>query len=268
MSFDFDHVVRQSSYIMATQLELHAVGHAQTTCPSSASATTTTRFASHIQKALVTFQLCAVNFAWNATKGLTIVGLPRMTQDLNLPRTLAFWPSSVPGLATASTLLLAGAVGDVMGPKYVNLAGCILNGFFMIGCGLSRTGIHLVVFRALGGVAIALHLASSVALVSKLYQPGKSKNLSFACLGMSQVLGFSFGLVIGGILVDRSGWRTGWFLYAAIMLTVSAVGFWSLPNEPVRRSWQALRHELSIKVDWIGALLASTFMALVSYFLA
>jgi MFS family permease len=223
---------------------------------------------SRIRKATVTFQLSCINFAWNATKGLTIVGLPRMTADLNLPQTLAFWPSSVPSLATASTLLLAGAIGDVLGPKYMNLVGCILNGCLMIACGLSRHGEELVVFRAMSGVALAMHLSTSVALVSKVYEPGKGRNLSFACLGMSQVLGFSFGLVVGGVLVDTSGWRFGWFLYGAITLTASAVGFWSLPNPPALGSWNALCHSICIKVDWVGALLASVFMALVSYFLA
>lgn len=216
----------------------------------------------------MTFQLSCINFAWNATKGLTIVGLPRMTADLALSPTLAFWPSSVPGLTTASTLLLAGAVGDVLGPKYINLTGCILNGFFMIGCGLSRHGTDLVAFRALSGFALAMHLSSSVALVSKVYEPGKGRNLSFACLGMSQVLGFSFGLVVGGILIDTSGWRSGWFLYGAITLVASAVGFWSLPNDETLSSWTALYRKLAIKVDWVGALLASAFMALLSYFLA
>lgn len=268
---------------MATQIELEAVGHEeipQTSSPSANKAAAADNVSdtllpqhgiepvSPVRKATVTFQLSCINFAWNATKGLTIVGLPRMTADLSLPQTLAFWPSSVPGLATASTLLLAGAVGDVVGPKSVNLTGCILNGFFMIGCGLSRHGQDLVIFRALSGVALAMHLSSSVALVSKAYEPGKGRNLSFACLGMSQVLGFSFGLVVGGILIDTSGWRSGWFLYGAITLSASAVGFWSLPNDLPVDSWSALRHRLSIKVDWVGALLASVFMALVSYFLA
>lgn len=239
-----------------------------TTPPNKDAQNDGTKSVSLLRKATVTFQLSCINFAWNATKGLTIVGLPQMTSDLALPPSLAFWPSSVPGLATASTLLLAGAIGDVIGPKTMNLTGCILNGVFMVACGLARHGQDLVIFRALSGVALAMHLSSSVALVSSVYEPGKGRNLSFACLGMSQVLGFSFGLVIGGILVDTAGWRFGWYLYGAITLTSSAVGFWSLPNPAKFESWKTLRRDLSSRVDWVGALLASAFMALVSYFLA
>jgi MFS family permease len=260
--------VRVHSMATQTELEATSLSMAQDQVLNHVPVEVPVEHVSRIRKTTVTFQLSCINFAWNATKGLTIIGLPRMTADLNLPPTLAFWPSSVPSLATASTLLLAGAIGDVLGPKYMNLGGCILNGCFMIACGLSRHGEELVVLRALSGVAQAMHLSTSAALVSKVHEPGKGRNLSFACLGMSQVLGFSFGLVVGGILIDTSGWRSGWFLYGAIILTASALGFWSLPNPPALGSRNALRHNLYVKVDWIGALLASIFMALVSYFLA
>uniref|UniRef100_A0A0D2XNW8 Major facilitator superfamily (MFS) profile domain-containing protein n=1 Tax=Fusarium oxysporum (strain Fo5176) TaxID=660025 RepID=A0A0D2XNW8_FUSOF len=166
------------------------------------------RPASRFRKAAVTFQLSGVNFASSAANSIIVVGLPRITEDLNLPQSLAFWPSSVPGLATASTLLLAGAVADVLGPRSVDLLGCTANGAFMLACAFIKKGEELVVLRALQGVALALHLSSSVSLVTKILPRGRGRNLAFACLGLSQPLGFSFGLVIGGILVDTIGWRS------------------------------------------------------------
>ncbi|KAF5680027.1 aminotriazole resistance protein [Fusarium heterosporum] len=224
--------------------------------------------ASRLQKIAVTFQLSGVNFACSATNGLIVVGLPRMTADLQLPASLAFWPSSVQGLATASTLLLAGALSDVLGARSVDLIGCILSGVFMLACGFVHHGEELVALRALQGVALALHLSSSVALVSKTLPRGRGRNLAFACLGLSQPLGFSCGLVLGGVLVETIGWRSGWYLYGGINLVLSAIGFWSLPkSEPVGSLRHVLRR-VATKVDWLGTLLASTFMALLSYFLA
>ncbi|KAM6504675.1 hypothetical protein FSOLCH5_015178 [Fusarium solani] len=226
------------------------------------------RPASRFRKAAVTFQLSGVNFASSAANGLIVVGLPRMAQDLNLPQSLAFWPSSVPGLATASTLLLAGAVADVLGPRSVDLLGCITNGALMLACAFIKKGEELVVLRALQGVALALHLSSSVSLVTKILPRGRGRNFAFACLGLSQPLGFSFGLVIGGILVDTIGWRSAWYLYGGITLLLSAIGFWSLPKSAPLGTLQDVVHSLKTKVDWVGALLAAAFMALISYFLA
>ncbi|KAL9562556.1 hypothetical protein ACKAV7_013313 [Fusarium commune] len=222
---------------------------------------------SRLQKIAVTFQLSGVNFAASATNGL-IVGLPQMTADLSLPPSLAFWPSSVQGLATASTLLLAGALADVLGARSVDLLGCILSGALMLACGFVRAGEELVALRALQGVALALHLSSSVALVTKTLARGRGRNFAFACLGLSQPLGFSFGLVLGGVLVETIGWRSGWFLYGGINLFLSAVGFWSLPKSEPLGTLQDVIQSVAKKIDWLGTLLASAFMALLSYFLA
>jgi MFS family permease len=220
-----------------------------------------------IRRTAVVFQLCGVNFATSASSGLIVIGLLQLTSDLNIPQSLAFWPSSVQGLATASALLLSGAVADVLGPRSVNLSGCILNGVLMLSCGFIKSVQQLVAMRALQGVAIAMHFSSSVALVADTQPHGQSRNISFACLGLSQLLGFTFGLVVGGVLVDTVGWRSGWYLYGGATLLLSAVGLWSLPkSEPL--GFRNTFGDLISRVDWIGALLASVSMASLSYFLA
>ncbi|KAG5802341.1 hypothetical protein H9Q74_013054 [Fusarium xylarioides] len=126
--------------------------------PRTVANSSTPAVASRVQKIAVTFQLSGVNFAASATNGLIVVGLPQMTADLALPPSLAFWPSSVQGLATASTLLLAGALADVLGARSVDLLGCILSGALMLACGFVRAGEQLVALRALQGVALALRV--------------------------------------------------------------------------------------------------------------
>ncbi|KAL9561379.1 hypothetical protein ACKAV7_014734 [Fusarium commune] len=117
-----------------------------------------------------------------------------------------------------------------------------------------------------------MHFSSSVALVADTQPRGQSRNISFACLGLSQLLGFTFGLVVGGVLVDTVGWRSGWYLYGGVTQLLSAVGLWSLPkSEPL--GFRNIFVDLIYRVDWIGALLASVSMASVSmasisYFLA
>jgi MFS family permease len=223
---------------------------------------------SRLRRIVSVFQLCGVNFAWSVTNGLIIISLPRLVVELSLPESLAFWPSSVQGLTTASTLLLAGSVADVVGPRLINLTGCIFNGIFMLSVGLVKGGKELVVLRALQGIAIALHLTTSVALVSKTQPRGRSRNVSFACLGLSQLLGFTLGLILGGVCADTVGWRFGWYLCGGLTLLLSALGMWSLPKSPLPDSFRHIFYGLRFRVDWIGSLLASTFVALLCYFLA
>jgi MFS family permease len=141
-------------------------------------------------------------------------------------------------------------------------------GAFMLACGFVQTGEQLVALRAMQGIGLALHLASSVSLITKALPKGRGRNVAFACLGISSVLGFSFGLVMGGVLVDRVGWRAGWYIYGSFVLFLTGVGVFSLPRSPPLGTFKQTLEEIRLKVDWVGALLASAFMTLLSYFLA
>ncbi|KAK5996183.1 MFS-type transporter 1 [Cladobotryum mycophilum] len=221
-----------------------------------------------LRKSAVITQLAGVNLAISAINGLVVVGLPSITADLHLSHSLSFWPVSVFSLATASTLLLAGSVADALGPRAVDLIGCFASGAFMIGAGAARKGTDLVAIRAIQGVAFSLHLAASVAIVSQVFPRGRGRNFAFSCLGLSQPLGFSFGLVLGGVLEDTIGWRAGWFLYGGLTLLLSTIGLWALPKDKVIRTAGGILRQLKDKIDIVGALLASAFMAMLSYLLA
>lgn len=223
---------------------------------------------SGFQKVVITIQLSGVTFTSSLINGVVIIGLPAITKDLQLPPSLAFWPASVSGLATASSLLLAGAVADVVGPRWVDLVGSFASGALMIGSGASRKGAELVAFRALQGIGLGMHLASSVAIITQVLPHGRGRNMAFSCLGLSQPLGFSIGLVLGGVLVDTVGWRVGWYLSGALTLFFSIVGLWALPTSRDDDNLKDILRDFRTKVDWVGAILASTFMTLLCYLLA
>ncbi|KAM0559972.1 hypothetical protein ACHAPJ_003926 [Fusarium lateritium] len=223
--------------------------------------------ASRLKKVAVV-QLSGVTFASSLSNGLVIVALPAITRDLELPPSLAFWPVSVSGLATASTLLLAGSIADAVGPRGPDLVGCFANGALMIGCGVVQKGTELVALRALQGVGLAMHLACSVSIMTSVLPQGKGRNLAFSCLGLSQPLGFSFGLVLGGILVDTIGWRAGWFLAGGCTVLFATIGLWAIPQSTTNRNASNVIQDVKEKVDWVGAGLASTAMTLLCYLLA
>ncbi|KAF2643056.1 MFS general substrate transporter, partial [Massarina eburnea CBS 473.64] len=219
---------------------------------------------------LTVLQPSLVSFFASFTNGVVTVGLPVIARSIDLPRSLYLWPASVYGLASGATLLIAGAVADIVGARNVELVGIWLLGAFTLSCGLAQTGIQLVVFRALQGVAVALHLPCSVSLIAAAVPSGKARNVAFASLGLSQPLGFSFGLVFGGIMVDKVGWRSGFYLCGASLLVVAVVAYWGLPKVKVaedrgeRSVWGKLRSE----IDWVGGILASGGLAILAYVLA
>ena len=228
----------------------------------------TRRTYTHLQKFTATTSLSLINFTNSSANGMIIVTLPALTTSLSIPPFLAFWPESASILATASTLLLSGSLADVVGALPVDLLGSLLTGVLMLGCGGAKDGSAMVAMRAVQGVGYAMHLASSVSLISQIFARGRGRNLAFSCLGLSQPLGFSFGLVIGGAFVDSVGWRMGWYILGACTLVATALGLWVLPRPRTERSWRTVMRDLEVKVDWVGALVGSAFMALLSYLLA
>ncbi len=105
--------------------------------------------------------------------------------------------------------LIFGAVGDVVGPKRVWLTGATLYAFFTLGVGLCRNAAELIAFRTVLGLSIAMCLPTAVSLTVNSFLPGRWRNMAFACQGMGQPLGYSLGLILGGVFTDTIGWRWG-----------------------------------------------------------
>ena len=215
---------------------------------------------------IVTAVLTLVLFINSIVTGFITVGIPSIAADLALEPSLLLWPQSVYGLTSGSCLLLAGAVADVIGSRLVNLTGTFFMGVFIIASGLSRTGIQLIMFRAMQGIAIALVMPTGMGIVSIAIPNGPRRNLAFSLLGIGQLLGYALGLVLSGVFVDTVGWRAGFFMTGGLTLATFIVGLWALPSDrpgekpTLKRLW----HE----VDWIGAGIASTCLVMFSYVLA
>lgn len=225
---------------------------------------------SNLRTVATIFTPAFVSFMGSFSTGIITVGLPEIARSISLDRALYLWPSSVYGLTSGASLLIAGSVADIISARPVELAGIILMGIFSLACGLARSGEQLVVFRALQGVALAMHLPASVSLVAGAVPSGRARNFGFACLGFSQPLGFAVGLVASGVMVERVGWRSGFYLTGSATLLTAVAAVWTLPAIAAAEQSSAMARLKGVgsEVDWIGAFISSTGLALLAYVLA
>ncbi|KAH8890733.1 hypothetical protein GQ53DRAFT_794702 [Thozetella sp. PMI_491] len=153
--------------------------------------------------------------------------------------TVCIPPAAAFALAYGSTLLPYGAAADVLGCRRVCLLGALLQTATAVGAGLSATFTQLIALRTAAGIAASL--------------------AAFAAMGGGQAVSFGLGLVIGG------GFHNTVVLNGGVLLLAA----WVLPHETDGRplGWGALKR-LRKDVDWIGALLISSSLALLSYKLA
>jgi MFS family permease len=124
----------------------------------------------------------------------------------------------------------------------------------------------MLVFRGLSGVAASFILPSAVSLIRDIYPPGKARNIAFATMGGAQPVGFGIGLVLGGFITGAVGWSWGFYIAAVSNFGMLLAAASALPERRAVTSevWRRLAEEM----DWLGVLLASTALALLSYVIA
>lgn len=257
------HEASSSALQVASKLpkdDEHTIAVAQTTLPIP----TKSRIV------LTIFTLSMINLFSSFSNACITVGLPVIARSIHLPRSLYLWPSSVFGLTCGASLLIAGSIADIVGARGVDITGVVLLGVFTLVCGFANTGIQLVVFRALQGIALAMHLPASVAIIASAVPSGRARNIGFGCLGMSQPLGFAVGLVVSGIMIDKVGWRSVFYLSGSATLAAAVVASRALPKVKTGAptGMMILWKKVCEEIDWVGGIIASAGLAILAYVLA
>ena len=121
-------------------------------------------------------------------------------------------------------------------------------------------------FRAMQGIAVSMCLPTAVSIITNSFANGQRRNLGLAFMGAGQCLGFLIGLVLGGLFIDTIGWRVGYYMCAAANFIFFILSFFGIPKDrlAIPFTWSRLRND----IDWIGALIACSCLALLSYVLA
>ncbi|KAK7413794.1 hypothetical protein QQX98_007361 [Neonectria punicea] len=199
--------------------------------PTAAGRTTPEPIApSKTRSAALTTTLACISFLNTFNTGTPTVALPAIAAELALPENLLLWPASVYALGLSCTLLLMGAVADVAGNRPVFLLGAGLYAAGTLAVGLARDAAQLIVFRALQGVAMSLCMPSAVSLITTTFPSGRMRNVAFAVFGGGSPLGFAIGLVLGGVFVQLSGWRTAFYTAAGINAVTVVLAWFALPR--------------------------------------
>lgn len=172
-------------------------------------------------------------------------------------------PISIYALTCGCTLLLLGSIADVVGSRPMYLIGCFLQSGFTLACGLAETSTQIIVFRGFAGIAISFCLPSAVSIITSTFPQGKSRNIAFASMGGGQPVGFSIGLVLGGVFAETIGWRWAFHISAIINSAVLAIALFGLPNVQDKKPdvWARIKSD----IDWIGIFIGSASVALLSY---
>lgn len=159
-------------------------------------------------------------------------------------------------------------MADVVGRRTIFITGSAFLCAFTLGCGLSTTFVQLLVFRGFQGIAISFCLPSGVGIITNAFPQGQRRNIAFAALGGGQPVGYAIGLVLGGFFVESIGWRYGYHFGTVCGGIITAVAIWSLPIDNSNISRGTMLKRMKEEIDWIGAGIASTSLAMLFYVFA
>ncbi|KAF3764222.1 hypothetical protein M406DRAFT_258472 [Cryphonectria parasitica EP155] len=225
-----------------------------------------------LRSAGILITLASVSLLNTFNSGLLTVALPTMARDLPIPSNLLLWPASVYALGLSCFLLPLGAVTDLIGARPIFLTGCVLYTCFTLAVSLARSADQLILFRVLQGIAMAFCMPPAVSTITNIFPTGRTRNVAFAVFGGGSPLGFALGLVLGGLFVQASSWRAGYWMSTSVNAASIILGWVVLPGKSgdglTAPLGQDIRHRLATELDWIGVGAASACLALLSYVFA
>jgi DHA2 family methylenomycin A resistance protein-like MFS transporter len=145
-----------------------------------------------------------------ATLDVTVVNvaLSDISQQLRVPLAGLVWVVDGYTLTFAAMLLVGGGLADRFGAKNVYQAGLAMFVLASVLCGLAPSGNALVAARFIQGVGAALFMPSSLSLLTRAYPDERVRARMLGLWSAIVSVAAVSGPLVGGILIDRFGWRS------------------------------------------------------------
>src|SRR5215204_2414263 len=139
------------------------------------------------------------------------VALPNLGADLDLSRTPVTWAVSAYTLFFGGLMLLGGRFADVFGSRPVMLTGLVIFTLASLASGLAQNETVLLGGRVGQGTGAALLSPAALAAITGIFH-GEERNKALSVWASLGGVGFTAGVLIGGILTSGPGWRWVFFI--------------------------------------------------------
>jgi EmrB/QacA subfamily drug resistance transporter len=176
------------------------------------------------------------------------VALPSVAQGLNAGLAGQQWVVEAYMLTLVSLLLVGGSLGDQFGRRRMFVAGLVGFGITSALCALAPTVEVLVAARALQGVAGALLVPGSLAIVAASFEGaarGKAVGTWTAWTGIATVIGPAGG----GALIGVTSWRAIFWVNLPLIAATVALTLHSVRESRDPDAFHG--------IDWLGIALSA-----------
>jgi EmrB/QacA subfamily drug resistance transporter len=156
------------------------------------------------------------------------VALPSIGRDLSAPVSGLQWVIDAYTLVLASLLILSGSMGDRLGRRRVFQTGLTLFTLGSLLCSVAPSLGWLLAFRMLQAIGGSMLNPVALSIIRNVFTDAQERAQAIGVWGATVGISLGLGPVIGGALVQSSGWRSIFWInvpvgVAAFLLTMRFV---------------------------------------------
>ncbi|HEY3312211.1 MAG TPA: MFS transporter, partial [Anaerolineales bacterium] len=144
------------------------------------------------------------------------LALPAMKAALQFDAASLQWVLTAYILTFGGFLMIGGRTADLYGRRRVLVLGVAGFTLFSLLLGFTRSGVILIVLRALEGLAAAFMSPAALSILLTIYPEGDERNRALSVWSVVISGGAAFGVILGGILTQYAGWRWNFFINVPI----------------------------------------------------
>jgi EmrB/QacA subfamily drug resistance transporter len=165
---------------------------------------------------------CISTLVVNANTSAVSILLPAISDDTGMSLETLQWAVTGYSLVGAAVIITSGSLGDVFGRRRIFQGGLAL---FVVSCvliALASTGELVIAGRLIQGASGATILACGLSLLT-VGTSGDKQLRAVTLWGAAAAVGAAAGPLLGGVLVDLTGWQGLFWIDAGVAILCMAI---------------------------------------------
>src|SRR6185437_61438 len=183
------------------------------------------------------------------------LALPTLSADLHASSGDLQWFVVAYSLVLAAALLPVGMLGDRIGRKRILLVSLAVFGAASLACAYSTSAGELIAARAVLGLAAAVILPMSLAVLPVMFS-AEERPRAIAAVGGATFLGYPIGPILGGWLLDHFWWGSVFLINIPVVI-IAIIAVAALMPES--------KGDATARIDVPGIAISSLGLGLLTY---
>src|ERR671935_2856908 len=181
-------------------------------------------------KPLILSSLLLAAFVINLDTTIVNVALPTLVRELHASNAQLQWIVDAFSLLFAASVLAVGSLSDRFGRKGMLLGGLAVFGAASLAGGLMSNPGQLIGARAVMGIGAAMVFPSTLSLLTNVFRERRERALAIGLWGAVTGVAIALGPIVGGWLLELSGWRSIFFAMTPIALIAGVLAARFVPT--------------------------------------